>query len=226
MQSPTTNTKNLQEAYVLDKHPTALTEEVYVLEGTVAEGVVVVQMSEPAKETKTGLFIPDSMRNKLRTDYGKVIATGSELSFLQNKMVLVHYSYGKVIEGFGWDEDSTLDCEIRLYGMNGGPGSTSPFTRYPYWYAVLATVEDEDTLKATGGNIIVEYDGVKETSMGLILTHEQFPFNNVTVLDAGPDCYDIKPGDRLLLDNTSHPVILRDRNQAIVRFDKVLGVIE
>lgn len=200
-------------------------------------GIVAVEMVGEDK-SKGGILLPDLVQKKLRADWGTVVGLGERTSFrFGNKKVTsdpsselaigdvvgVLHDFGKCIECFGWEE-AREGTETRFYGMNGGHGSFTEFSRYPYDKAIVCKHVMEE-IKPVGKNILIRFR-VQDSDNGVLLLREKSD-PVADVVSVGGSVNDIAPGDEVVFHvNDAREIVGFSgyENTAIVSRDAVYAV--
>jgi len=171
-----------------------------------APGGFAVEMV-PRPEKVGALYVPDVLKNNVRLDMGKVIASNCPLKV--GDIVLLKHNRGMCVTGFGWDT-KIARSEVRFYGSNGGPGSRAPLERINYDDCAMAVMEE--TIKPTGSNVLLKMGKRQNEKGGIQLIHgSRDPVCTIVAvgggvsmtLEDGRPAYDVNPGEKWVVNQNA-----------------------
>lgn len=158
-------------------------------------GRVAVEMLEA--ETKYGLlFLPDKLGANLRPDVGVVVAAGHDVPLEQGDVVIVRGYDGT------WREEVSIGNytpvgQLRSYGVFV-PTVGDPVV-IKWWDSIVGVLLKGKHIKPTGNNMVVLRDPEITSDGGILLSSRStYRSNLATVVRVGPDCVDVREGDRVL----------------------------
>lgn len=161
----------------------------------------VVEM-HPVPESSGGVLIADGpgAEWRLRPDVGVVISAGDGVPLLPGETVAVRHDHGKRVENFRSGSYQARG-EVRLYGCAAMSGRKA--VRVPYWRSIVALVDydNEQTLKATGKNVVIDRGDIVERTEGGIILPESATYRPTigTIVSVGADVPpDFRPGMRVM----------------------------
>jgi hypothetical protein len=190
-------------------------------------GMLVVEMSVVPGKIGS-LYVPESTQDEIRSDRGTVVSAGARYDgriegrkgwtdpsaeLCTGDEVLCLWGMGKVVSGFGWD-DERPGTETRFFGVAGGRTCLHDSERVRFERSVLG--------KFVGGSSMEDFmpvgDNVKVrlTPQTGLIERVHVRFDPVCeVLAVGARCVNVVPGDKvvvnreslLLLDGTDDAVI-------------------